>query len=87
MGHRSTSCLTGIVCTDACCLLHEALDAFNPQDQCFAGVYDDWMLAIRKLRQASNGKIQKAMMIDLDVHQVHTPPIRWHYSSTLGCQS
>ena len=33
-------------------------------------VYDDWMLAVRKLRQASNGTIQKAMMIDLDVHQV-----------------
>ena len=35
-------------------------------------VYDDWMLAVRKLRQASNGRIQKAMMIDLDIHQVHT---------------
>ncbi len=34
-------------------------------------VYDDWMLAVRKLRQASNGRIQRAMMIDLDVHQVH----------------
>lgn len=33
-------------------------------------VYDDWMLAVRKLRQASNGRIQKAMMVDLDVHQV-----------------
>ncbi len=35
-------------------------------------VYDDWMLAVRKLRQASNGRIQKAMMIDLDIHQVDT---------------
>ena len=34
-------------------------------------VYDDWTLAIRKLRQASGGRIQKAMMIDLDVHQVY----------------
>ena len=36
-------------------------------------VYDDWMLALRKLRHVSGGRIQKAMMIDLDVHQVPAP--------------
>ena len=33
-------------------------------------VYDDWMLGLRKLRRASGGRVHKALMIDLDVHQV-----------------
>ncbi|CAK0781151.1 hypothetical protein CVIRNUC_005298 [Coccomyxa viridis] len=32
-------------------------------------VYDDWTLALRMLRRASQGRVQKALMIDLDVHQ------------------
>ena len=33
-------------------------------------VYDDWTLALRKLRRETGNVIQKAMLIDLDVHQV-----------------
>lgn len=33
-------------------------------------MYDDWMLGLRKLRRASGGRVHKALMIDLDVHQV-----------------
>ena len=33
-------------------------------------LYDDWVLALRMLRRASGGKVQRAMLIDLDVHQV-----------------
>ncbi len=32
-------------------------------------VYDDWTLALRKLRRETGGAIRKAMLIDLDVHQ------------------
>lgn len=32
--------------------------------------YDDWTLALRMLRRTTNNKIQKAILIDLDVHQV-----------------
>jgi hypothetical protein len=32
-------------------------------------VYDDWVLALRMLRRASGGKVQRALLIDLDVHQ------------------
>lgn len=38
-------------------------------------VYDDWMLGLRKLRRASGGRVHKALMIDLDVHQVPALPI------------
>ena len=41
-------------------------------------IYDDWMLAIRRLRSATGGKVRKALYIDLDVHQVSKS---WHRSS------
>ena len=41
-------------------------------------VYDDWTLALRMLRRASQGRVQKALMIDLDVHQVRELVSRSH---------
>ena len=41
-------------------------------------VYDDWTLALRMLRRASQGRVQKALMIDLDVHQVRERASRSH---------
>ena len=41
-------------------------------------VYDDWTLALRMLRRASQGRVQKALMIDLDVHQVRELAARSH---------
>lgn len=32
-------------------------------------MFADWLLALRVLREASGGKIQRALYIDLDVHQ------------------
>lgn len=31
--------------------------------------YDDWMLGLRRLRRATNGRVKQAIYIDLDVHQ------------------
>ena len=47
-------------------------------------IYDDWMLALRRLRSATGGKVRKSLYIDLDVHQVSKS---WHRLSTpvLGC--
>lgn len=35
-------------------------------------VYDDWVLALRMLRRETGGRVRRAMMIDLDVHQVRS---------------
>ena len=37
-------------------------------------MYSDLILATRKLRKASGGRVQKVMIIDLDVHQVSFAP-------------
>lgn len=36
-------------------------------------MYSDWVLALRMLRRETGGRIQKALMIDLDVHQARRP--------------
>lgn len=41
-------------------------------------VYDDWTLALRKLRRETGGAIRRAMLVDLDVHQAS--------SELLACQ-
>lgn len=48
-------------------------------------IYDDWMLALRRLRSATGGKVRKALYIDLDVHQVskHFAPTK--FTPVQGC--
>jgi histone deacetylase 11 len=41
-------------------------------------VYDDWTIALRMLRRETGGKVQKAILIDLDVHQVPAPALLVH---------
>ena len=36
-------------------------------------MYSDWVLALRMLRRETGGRIQRALMIDLDVHQASCP--------------
>ncbi len=36
-------------------------------------MYSDWVLAMRMLRRETGGRIQKAIIIDLDVHQARCP--------------
>ena len=43
-------------------------------------VYDDWTPALRMLRRASQGRVQKALMIDLDAHQVRERASRSHFT-------
>ena len=50
-------------------------------------VYDDWTLALRLLRRASRGRVQKALMIDLDVHQVREVASQSHPSADSYAQT
>ena len=48
-------------------------------------MYDDLVLAARKLRKASGGRVQKVMIIDLDVHQVTFAPTATPHSRCSCC--
>lgn len=43
-------------------------------------VYDDWTLALRKLRRETGNVVQKAMLIDLDVHQVSPQQLTFRHN-------
>ena len=48
-------------------------------------MYSDLILAACKLRKASGGRVQKVMIIDLDVHQVSCAPAATPHSRCSSC--
>lgn len=47
--------------------------------------FDDIMLAIRRLRKASGGQINRVLVIDLDAHQVRFQQQHAHEHGNMRC--